>query len=295
MVIVTATLPQYANGNFFLQSAGSNINQVAGILNNFGVFAAPILPNVQYGITILPPTGTSYSRFGVAFTSINATTQDITAILTASIPPPFGIGGTVTNDEGALTAGSLIMGNDGVDITTVPGADYGVSTPDVLTLPTIVINLSTDGNAGVVLNNTVNDSGIAFIMGSDSSTWGAEVTGSASPIQGYIFEDIDNGAVNLLLLTLPDGTPVASLLANGIFGFVNNLAIDTGLSRLSQAIMAIGNGTQGDASGGLAVAVLVGPATAPSGSGTSGQWALSQDGVISFCKAGTWEVVATAT
>lgn len=38
----------------------------------------------------------------------------------------------------------------------------------------------------------------------------------------------------------------------------------------------------------------VGPATAPTGACTTGQWVFSQDGKASFCKASIWEVVVTA-
>jgi hypothetical protein len=46
---------------------------------------------------------------------------------------------------------------------------------------------------------------------------------------------------------------------------------------------------------GIASASIKGPSTAPTGScSPSGIWVFSQDGVGSFCKAGTWEVVFTA-
>lgn len=64
---------------------------------------------------------------------------------------------------------------------------------------------------------------------------------------------------------------------------------DAGLSRTGSATLAVGNGTEGDASGTLTYYQHLGPASAPSGRcGLSGAWVFSQDGHATFCDHGTW-------
>lgn len=116
-MIVTATLPQYANGNFFIQALGSNISEVAGTINTFGVFVAVLLPNLDWGITILPASGTSYSRFGTTFTSAAIGTQDITDILTPAIPPPVSNGILLKTNGVANELQSILNLVDGANVT----------------------------------------------------------------------------------------------------------------------------------------------------------------------------------
>jgi hypothetical protein len=69
--------------------------------------------------------------------------------------------------------------------------------------------------------------------------------------------------------------------------------VDTGISRVSPGVVAVGNGTAGDAGGTLNAASIngqlyKGPPSAPSGACSVVGWAFSQDGHISYCNGTAW-------
>lgn len=299
-MIITATLIQYANGTFFVQAPGSNINEVAGQISTFGVLTASLIPNLDYGITILPPEGTSYSRFGALFTAQSDGTQDITAILTAAIPPPVGFGGTVTNQEGVLTAGSIVVGNGGSDVTVVPGMDFGKSKDGFLTVPAVILsdtpNSGADGLIFQVTSNNADQTAIIIQNTSSGQVFAMGVLGSNAAIKGQIAQDGATGALFSLSYSTSPTTPFIVAPAHAVNGWASgddptSNPIDTGLSRTVAGAIAIGNGTQGNASGRADYATHLGPTVAPSGAGVAGAWCFSQDGKVSFCNAGTWEVI----
>lgn len=184
MVILTATLPQYANGNFFLQAQGSNISEIAGSLNTFGVFSAPIQSNLAYGITMLPPSGTSYSRFGTTFTSQNGGTQDISALLIAATPPPLVTGGLLLTPTTDQTVNQ--PDNTTLTFNAGTGADAAqISATDNL--------IAVDANTIALLANAdgAGDPGSVVIQAATGSSSGsiAAMTGSVIQLAGIVFED----------------------------------------------------------------------------------------------------------
>lgn len=303
-MIITATIPQYANGTFFIQAPGSNVNEVAGQISNLGLFNASVLPNFWYGITILPAEGTSYSRFGAMFTSspASAETQDITAILNAATPPPVG-GGTVTHTAGALTAGSMLIGNGGSDLKTSP-CNFGITNAGAFAAPVLLANggtaVGTDGLVIQAISSNPDQTGLIMEnLSSRVNGFAWAVVGSNSVVRCLVVEDLIASAIMLAQYGTDANHSFNVMQQLGTMGWASSAdpstnAIDTGISRTAANVIAFGNGVNGNASARLAFASLLGPATAPTGAGVAGTWAFSQDGNISFCKAGTWEVVTTA-
>lgn len=285
-MIITATLIQYANGTFFVQAPGSNINEVAGQISTFGVLTASLIPNLDYGITILPPEGTSYSRFGALFTAQSDGTQDITAILTAAIPPPV---------SGSLPDTTNLISGDG----TGGGADSGLAPSNVMRLnsgASIQVATSTNFTPLAVESNSSLGVGIGFIpTDPQGHQWvmGSGATSSGVPGQ-FFFEDATNGNVPFTIMANLDGSGFFSVNTTILFGWLSPTVsvLDTGFSRGDVAgEVKVGNGTLGDESGQITSFAVKGPAVAPTGAGPAGTWCFSQDGKISFCNAGTWEVI----
>lgn len=229
-VTVTATIPQYGNGNYFIQAVNNNQNQVSGNISNTGQFSTVVIANTLYGITITPPNGSSFSRFGTTFTSVATGTQDISTILEAAIPPPVSSGisavnatspleatttlgvvalscpscgaggaGTVTHTTGALNSGSMMIGNGGADIKSSP-VDFGVTQAGSLTTPAMLIN----GGAAGALDGLIfqaqssNADQTGFVLQNSSVAGGngiaAVATGSNSSIRSYLYVDLITGA-----------------------------------------------------------------------------------------------------
>lgn len=172
--------------------------------------------------------------------------------------------GTVTHTVGALTAGSMVIGNGGGDIKIAP-IDYGISTPNTLTINAPMVIADTSGGNGTFSVNNDSVSGSAFIIDATAGTgnsWIEEATGTtALPFRGVIFEDQTAGNITLLLSSSSSSHGFASMLSQGVFGWYAgsspvSTVIDTGISRDSAGVVDIGNGTAGNASGGLKTAAI---------------------------------------
>lgn len=114
---------------------------------------------------------------------------------------------------------------------------------------------------------------------------------STSTITSTIVKDTDGTAWANAAWTASGGsgngtvTTLSVVTANGVSGTVATATTTPAITLALGAITPTAVTTSRN----------IGPATAPTGAGTAGDWCFSQDGKLSFCKAGTWEVVTTAS
>lgn len=197
----------------------------------------------------------------------------ITAILTlgliasmchGQIVNPGGGGGTgtVTHTSGALTPGGNVIGNGGGDVT-IGTCDDSITAADQYTCANIQAgNLGVDDASPMnVLGSSA--AGTVFTVGNGSGSsptvaYGIGVTGSNTNPGVQMFDET-TGSIPFALYSL-DGSHYKLATNNtGVIGFSSgadptNSADDTGFSRTGANAVAVGNGTQGDASGSIAAA-----------------------------------------
>jgi hypothetical protein len=142
-----------------------------------------------------------------------------------------------------------------------------------------------DGGAAAAEIYIGNISGVATIgVGGGGMTFGSTSwpisfqVGGAYPLQLAASGTLIEFADNVVLGWSPDA--------------YYNSAVDTGLSRIAAGSLAIGNGTQGDASGKLTLAQLILSATqspASNAAGTAGELAYDANYIYVCIASGTWK------
>ncbi len=186
-------------------------------------------------------------------------------------------GGGTGADYTAPTIGTTALAS-GATVTNLDGVSLGNNTPS----PSITAN---------ALALTSSSDSIAYMTGSGGHKYGFySLANSSFTGGGFGVNDFTSGNPNLFITG--GATPSVMTDGPGVIGWMPAQAFslpDTGFSRVSAGVIAVGNGTKGDFSGTVKAAQYLGPATAPSGScSTNGAWEFSQDGHATFCSAGTW-------
>lgn len=238
-----------------------------------------------------------------------------------------GIGGNASSDSAGLWVNA---GHQGIELIANGSGDIGTGITLCTTSPT-ALNCAAGEDGNLSMSLTADS---AIVLGSANIGWNILEDFSAGFAQssfqtvlednsskGIALDEIDGAPINIAanninLYTLysvylggtSSGAPPSPTPGTvpGSLQFVagvtpptpatNTVQISAPISVTAYNVNLPGAQDTGaltnDGSGNLGWGI--GPATAPTGSCTTGIWVFTQDGKGSFCKAGTWEVAVTA-
>jgi hypothetical protein len=228
------------------------------------------------------------SQLGTPATSVNTTATTGGTLTPATyyyrVAAYDSVGNSLANAETSI----VVPAGTSTNITTVNwggvlGATgykvYGRSTGAELLMATVVGQTATSW----IDNGSVTPSGALPTANTTGAISAASVTTTAAITAGSFMDVGTVAQINIAGLLLGSGMPIHWQSATSIFSG----SIDTGLSRTAAAVLAVGNGTQGDNSGelNLKTLLLAASAGAPTSAGTAGTAGqlIYFSGLVYFC------------